>query len=274
MTGGLPAPIDRDALERILKRATELQAGERDPGHDLSDQEVMALGREVGLPARYLQQALLEERARVGTSPASGILGRLAGPGEITAQRVVQGETERVQAAIVAYMSDSELLVVQREQQGSILWEPLGGIQAAIRRSSAALGRNSRGYLLHQVSSIRGTIASLETGYVHVALTADLRGVRGGYVGGGAALLSAGVAGAAILLSLGAFAPIAIAPIALGTGLGYGTVRQYPARVERVTLGLERALDHLEQNASRRRQLPPRTGVGTLLADELRRMIR
>ena len=67
MTGGLPARIDREALERILKRATELQAGERDPGHDLTDQEVMALGREVGLPARYLQQALLEERSRVGT---------------------------------------------------------------------------------------------------------------------------------------------------------------------------------------------------------------
>lgn len=274
MTGGLPARIDREALERILKRATELQAGERDPGHDLTDQEVMALGREVGLPARYLQQALLEERARVGTSPASGLLGRLAGPGEVTAQRVVQGETERVQAAIMAYMSDSELLVVQREQQGSVLWEPLGGIQAAIRRGSAALGRQSRGYLLHQVASIRGTIAALETGYVHVALTADLRGIRGGYVGGGAALLSAGVAGAAILLSLGAFAPIAIAPLALGTGLGYGAMRQYPARVERVTLGLERALDHLEQNAARRRQLPPRSGVGTLLADELRRMIR
>ena len=274
MTGGLPARIDREALERILKRATELQAGERDPGHDLTDQEVMALGREVGLPARYLQQALLEERSRVGTSPTRGVLGRLAGPGEVTAQRVVQGEADRVQAALVAYMTDSELLVVQREQQGSILWEPLGGIQAAIRRSSAALGRNSRGYLLHQVSSIRGTIGSLEEGYVHVALTADMRGIRSGYVGGAAALLSVGIAGAAVMLTLGAFAPIAVAPIVLGTGLGWGAVAQYPGRVERVTLGPERALDHLEQNANRRHQLPPRSGVGSLLANELRRMIK
>lgn len=274
MTGGLPVRIDREALERILKRATELQAGERDPGHDLTDQEVMALGREVGLPARYLQQALLEERSRVHASPTRGFLGRIAGPGEVTAQRVVQGEPERVQAALVAYMSDSELLVVQREQQGSILWEPLGGIQAAIRRSSAALGRNSRGYLLHRVGSIRGTIGALEDGYVHVALAADMRGIRSGYVGGAAGLLSAGVAGAAVMLALGAFAPIAIAPIVLGAGMGWGTVVQYPGRVERVTLGLERALDHLEQNAGRRRQLPPRSGVGTLLADELRRMIR
>ena len=56
--------ISRDALERIIQRAAELQAGERDIGDGLTRDEVLALGKEVGIPARHLQQALLEEQTR------------------------------------------------------------------------------------------------------------------------------------------------------------------------------------------------------------------
>ena len=56
--------IDRAALERIIKRAAELQTGERDIGEGLTEQEVLQLGRDVGIPGRYLQQALLEEQSR------------------------------------------------------------------------------------------------------------------------------------------------------------------------------------------------------------------
>ena len=52
--------ISREALERIIQRAAELQAGERDIGDGLTKDEVLALGKDVGIPNRYLQQALLE----------------------------------------------------------------------------------------------------------------------------------------------------------------------------------------------------------------------
>ena len=52
--------IDRHALERIVKRAAELQAGEREIGDGLTQGEVMALGKDVGIPERYLRQAMLE----------------------------------------------------------------------------------------------------------------------------------------------------------------------------------------------------------------------
>ena len=55
MTGGPPARIDRAALERILQRATELQAAEHDVGENISPDELITLGRDVGIPARYLQ---------------------------------------------------------------------------------------------------------------------------------------------------------------------------------------------------------------------------
>jgi len=55
-------PIDREALDRIIQRAAELQTGEREIGDNLTPDEVLALGKEVGIPTRYLQQAILEHQ--------------------------------------------------------------------------------------------------------------------------------------------------------------------------------------------------------------------
>ncbi len=275
MTGGPPARIDRAALERILQRATELQAAERDPGHDLTADELLALGKEVGLPQRYLQQAMLEERARVHGDD-DGLGARLFGPAGAMAQRVVQGTVEDVQAALIGYLDEYEMLIVQREQPGAVLWEPVKGFQAAVRRSTAAFGRGSRGYLLDRVTALRGTIAQLEPGYVHVALTANLSGQRNAFLGGATAAASVGAAGTAVLFALAAFPLVAILPVIGGAAIGGIVLRQYPPKVERVQLGLERALDHLQRGDARTaaRTLPPRGSIGSLIASELRKALK
>ena len=48
--------ISREALERIIQRAAELQAAERDIGEGLTKDELLTLGQDVGIPTRYLQQ--------------------------------------------------------------------------------------------------------------------------------------------------------------------------------------------------------------------------
>jgi hypothetical protein len=274
MASGPPARIDRAALERILQRAAELQASEHEGSH-LSPDEILSLGKEVGIPQRHLQQAILEERTRVTVADPSGLLDRMAGPATAMAQRVLQGDVERLETALVGYMEEHELLCIQRRQPGRITWEPIGGFQATIRRSTAAFGSGKRPFMLDRAKVVSATIVPLEAGYAHVTLVADLRPTRAGFIGGAAALASMGLAGAGVLLALGAFAPIAIAPVALGAGLGFGTMRQYPPRVERVHLGLERALDHLEQGSIRPgHQLPPKTpGLGSLITDEIRKAI-
>ena len=50
MTDSPIGKIDRAALERIMQRAAELQTGERDIGEGLTPEEVLALGKEVGIP--------------------------------------------------------------------------------------------------------------------------------------------------------------------------------------------------------------------------------
>ena len=275
MTSGPPARIDRAALERIIQRAAELQTAEHPTGEILTADEVMALGKDVGIPQRYLQQAMLEERTRVTVADPSGLLDKMAGPAAVTAQRVVQGDPDSTQRALIAYMEENELCCIQREQPGRVSWEPLGGFQAAIRRSSAAFGKSKRLYMLDKVDSIVAVFVPLEAGYTHVTITAETRKDRGAFIGGGVAFGSVGIAAAAALLVMGAFAPIAIAPIVAGSAAGWGVMRQYRPRAERVLLGLERALDHLERGSVKpQHQIPPKPqGLSSLLSGEIRRVL-
>lgn len=277
MSEGTPVRIDRAALERIIQRAAELQTAEREIGDSLTSDELMSLGREVGIPGRYLQQALLEERTRLGTVGAAGLFERVAGPGQITAQRVVAGDPHTVQQDLLRWIDRNELFCVQRQQAGRITWEPIGGVQAAIRRSTAALGAGKRPFMLSRAATIAATVLPLEPGYSHVTLTADTRKVRSEYMGGGVAIAGAGVAGTAVLLALGALLPIALLPLPVALGAGYGVVRRFAPAVARIHLGLERALDFLEQGTSGtpHSQLSDRNaGILGLLADEVRKALK
>jgi hypothetical protein len=276
MAEGSLARIDRAALERIIQRAAELQTAERDMGDSLTSDELIALGREVGIPGRYLQQALLEERTRLVSVGAAGLFERVTGPGQISAQRVVRGDPDTVQAALLQWMEHNELLCVQRQQAGRITWEPLGGMQAAFRRSTAAIGRGKRPFMLSRAATVSATVVALEQGYAHVSLIADTRKVRGEYVGAGAALAGIGMAGTATMVALGALLPVALIPLPVALGLGYGVLRRYGPAVARIHLGLERALDFLEQGgAGARHQLPDRqSGILSLLAEELRKALK
>ncbi len=276
MSEGVPARIDRAALERIIQRAAELQTTEHDVGDGLTSQELIALGREVGIPGRYLQQALLEERTRLGHVGTAGLFERVTGPSSITAQRVVRGDPDTVEAALLQWIERNELLCVQRQQPGRITWEPLGGIQAAFRRSTAAIGTGKRAFMLSRAATVSATIVPLEPGYTHVSLSADTRKVRGEYVGAGAALAGLGVASTAAMVVLGALLPVALLPLPVALGIGYGVVRRSGPAVARIQLGLERALDFLEQGAGpARRQLPDRNAsILGLLADEVRKALK
>src|SRR6476659_2572575 len=104
MSEGAPARIDRAALERIIQRAAELQTAEREISDTLTSDELIALGREVGIPVRYLQQALLEERARIGGPDTGGVLDRVAGPAQATAHRVVAAEADVIEESLTRWM--------------------------------------------------------------------------------------------------------------------------------------------------------------------------
>jgi hypothetical protein len=180
-----------------------------------------------------------------------------------------------VTEALLRYMEEHELLCVQRQQPGRITWEPLGGFQAAVRRSTAAFGSGKKLFMLSNAQTVAATLMPLEAGYIHVTLAADARGFRRGFLAGGIASVSVGVAATAVLAVLTPFIVVALAPLPLSLGLGYGAVRQYHPKLARIQLGLERVLDHLQQDGVRTRQLPPpRPGIVNLLADEVRKALK
>jgi len=276
MGEGTPARIDRAALERIIQRAAELQTADRDIAEELTPEQVLALGREVGIPGRYLQQALLEERTRLVTVQPSGTWERIAGPAQVGAQRAVPGTVADIEAVLVEWMEEKELFCVQRQQPGRITWEPLGGIAAAFRRSTAALHRGSAAMMLARADTVSATVIALDPGRCHVTLTAEARKARAQFVGGGAALAGAGMLGAGLMVVLGALLPVALIPAPVAIGIGYGVARQYRSALFRIQLGLERALDQLEQGGAQVARLRGRRPPGLLgmLAEEIRRSMR
>lgn len=266
-----PAAVDRGALERIIQRAAELQAADREFGDTLTHDEILALGREVGIPPAYLQQAILEERSRLAAPAPAGLLDQAIGPREVGCQRIVPGEVAEVERALLKWMDTHELLAVQRHVPGRITWERLGGMAGGLRRIGAAF--ESRPFMLSRATTVTATLTPLDTGQTLVRLTADVRETRAGTVAGAVALGSVGLAAAGVLLVLGAFPLAAVAPPVIGGALGAVAVREYRKVVERLTLGLERALDHLEQHRTRPGQQAVRPGLLELLGEELRKSL-
>src|SRR2546430_2526123 len=113
--------IRREALERIIQRAAELQAGEQDIGEGLTEPELLALGQDVGIPSRYLRQALLEEQTRPPAEERGGVLAWLVGPGRLSAQRVVAGEPAVIDRALGTWMQRSEEHTSELQSQSNLV---------------------------------------------------------------------------------------------------------------------------------------------------------
>src|SRR5213080_1003012 len=126
--------IRREALERIIQRAAELQAGEQDIGEGLTEPELLALGQDVGIPSRYLRQALLEEQTRPPAEARGGVLAWLVGPGRPSARRGAAGEP-----AVIARALDHGGLSRDHALSG----EPSGAHQPC-QHAAACLGRRTR----------------------------------------------------------------------------------------------------------------------------------
>jgi hypothetical protein len=273
MSGIVPAgsEFSRKALERIIQRAAELQAGERQTGDALSEREVMELGREVGLPARFVQQAMLEELTRVDTEDPTWIT-RFVGPAYVAAHRTIPGNRGDLEAALAHWMTEEELLTVKRRFKQQTSWEPRRDFFASLKRG---LGLSGRRYVLSRTKEVAGEVLQLEDGWCHVSLRADLTNTRREHLGGAAALSSAGAGMTVIALVLSVAVPVALIPAAAGLAGAAAVARSRVATVERVTVALEQILDRLEHGEARppapQPQLAPGREITKMIRDELRR---
>jgi hypothetical protein len=264
--------ISREALERIIRRAAELQAGERDIGDGLTDKEVLALGQEVGIPSRYLRQAMLEEQTRTVVAAPGGAWGWLAGAARLSAGRVVPGDRAIVEQALRHWMEEEELLQVKRRFPDRITWEPKAGAFASIRR---ALGGGGRSYALARCEEVAGQVTQLEAGFCHLGLTADVASQRRARLTGTAVLTAFGIAAAAVATGI-ALAPVSLPLYLVAGAMGLGAVRiarGHQAQNERVQVAMEQVLDRLERSEVRAEHTLPAQHPLERIADQVRKAL-
>jgi hypothetical protein len=218
---------------------------------------------------------MLEQSTALSPATEAGFARQTIGPTEVSAQRVIVGDPEDAARGLVEWFDKNELLVVQRQQPGRITFEPLTGMQAARRRGGLAFGSNRPKFMLSRATLVSGTFTRLESGYCHVALTADLRQARQGFIGGAFAAGSVGVAAAIVLATLSPFWVVTIPPLLVGGAAGWFTLKRFRPLAERAALGLERALDYLERGGVKPgHQLPARGGgIIDAIAGEIRKAI-
>jgi len=272
MAGELvPKKITREQLERIIQRAAELQAGEMDTGEGMTEQELLKLGSDVGIPGRFLRQALYEESAGAG-GLERGPLARWVGPRTVMAQRVVPGDRAALEQALTEYMTEEEAMTPKRHLPDRTVWERQKGLFAEMRRGFSLQGK---AYHLARAADVSVQLNALEDGYCHAELSADVGNHRGNAVVGTAVLASLGAIGAVAVALVPGLQVLAFAPLLGGLGLGALVVRDYRRRAERMQTALEQVLDRLERGEirSRPRLAGPRLSAFGRIADEIKRSV-
>lgn len=270
-----PAPrLDRAQLERVLLRAAELQATERELADGLTPDEVVALAREVGIPEGHVRRALVESRHAPVAAPPAGLLDGLMGRAQLVASRVVPGEPAVVEQALLGWMAEHEVLAVQRRVPGRIVWEPQGGLQAALKRSGVVVRSGGRTFMLTRAGEVSAEIVAVEAGWSQVTLRADAARRRAGFGIGAGVMTTTGAIASGILAALHAPLLIAAIPGAVLAGASVVVLRAFRPTSARLEVGLDRALDFLEHHRPDRTLPPPREGLLGVLADELKRALR
>jgi len=258
--------LDRNALDRILKRAGELQVSAADPAEEMTEEQLIALGQEVGITPQHLRQAIAEERTRPALPDEPGFTDRWVGPCTVSARRVIRGSREQLLARLDEWMRREECLQVKRRLADRIVWEPRRDFFVNIKRG---LNLGGRAYHLMRTHDVAATAVTIDAATTLVQVDADLRPARAGRVRGGGAIAATGALAGGSMVGLGVVLGLAIPliplvaiaaiPVAAGAGIGVGVARGFRATAERVQLALEQALDTIEHGA------PPRPGVGDVL---------
>ncbi len=238
--------LDRSSLERVLARAAELQSGPNDTGEEFTEEQLLELGKEVGLSPQNLRQALAEERTRSSVpEEEGGVAAALFGPSRVRASRTVPGKSSDVLTAIDAWMQRQELLIVKRHHADRIVWEPRQDFLVGLKRAFKAGGRD---YALSRAFEVSATVIAVDDSRVQVGLDADFRTSRSRSTQQTAATSLVGAAATTSLFFMGVAAIVAAAPVVIVPAIGIAGARAYQGRVvTRAQLALEQLLDQLER---------------------------
>lgn len=250
--------LDREAMERVLRRAQELSYVDPpdEPGV-VDEQLLIEAASEAGIDPAAVRRSLALERLPASTAPAAG--DRVVGPRTIVAAAVVEAEADEVLALLDAWLSASGKLVAIRRADGTTEWMPRTGVWAALsrlKRPPLTVSAEQADRVLAEVTPTDDHAATA------VRLTLDRSGDRTSAVNTGVAVSGAGVVGsvAALTVLVPGFLFVSVPAIGLGGWLAHGGRR----RADTMSADLERLLDVIRGGErppsmiDRLRRKPPR----------------
>lgn len=258
----LAVALDRTALERVMARAAELQAGQAEPSEGMTEAQLIDVGKEVGIPAEHVRQALAEERTRVAVPESHGFVGEMFGSEVASASRIVRGTPAQVLARIDEWMQREESLRPKRRFTDRLTWEARRDLVGNIKTS---LNLGGRAYSLSSADEVGATVVAVDDTRCIVRLDADLRESRRRRIGWSAVAGGGMIATALALIGYTVAIPEAstlvgsvVGTVWAGTGVAVsaGLAAQQRSRLARAQLALEQVLDQLEHGDGGRRVNP------------------
>jgi hypothetical protein len=258
VTDDTPVPrgraIARHELEAVIRRAAELSlSAADDAAEELTEDEVVRIASELGLPSQHVRQAL-HERPTLQVTP--GWQDRWFDPPVLALGRTVPGPADAVQGALEQYLTTYEYLQVVRRRGPDLALVPADD---AISRIARVIARPGRRFGLAHAQRVVLAVQPLPELGTHVRIEADFRDERGRNVqsalllGGTIGLMAgSGLMAIAITATGGPLEPVLaagglVAGIAGTTALMVkAEARRFRERLERVRRELLLLLDRAE----------------------------
>lgn len=245
--------IPAEQLERVIARASILQHAEGDgEQRQLSEGEIIGIGKEVGLDPEYVRRALAEYRAEALAPPlpeGEAWLNTLLGPAYTRVRRVLRGDPQDIHRAFEIRLRGEESMHPVRMRGTASVWEP---DQSWMSKLTRTLDLEGRGFELTQLKSLSITTAPASPTESLVTLTADLSEARSEQLQTGiwwvVAAIIAALSGA-IFFNMPAFGSWLISPVLVLATMGlvvFNVRRNLEAQRRRAALLLEGLLDQLE----------------------------
>jgi hypothetical protein len=214
------APLDRDAVRRVLRRAVELEG--RDERQlatlDSVDAEaVVAAAAEVGIPEHAVRRSLAMERLGPLPRQAPGLLG----PAVVVVETELPGSAADALARFDAWLVSGHHLRRDRLRDGAGSWSRRPGLVGSTFRSLRKV--TGEGYL-GDLERIDVVAVDSGTGTCLARVAADRRRERRVRGAAGAAVATVTTAGAVVgALALGPLVLLALpATVASGAGVAVG----------------------------------------------------
>ena len=234
--------LDKEAAERVLRRAVELGDGAADGGdQDFDPAVLVAAAADLGVPAAAVHRAVAEERAGLLDEEPSR-LDRIVGPATVSAARVVGMEP-----AAVMGLADEWLRRVwgfrRLRTTGTVAdYRRRTDVVAGMQRSARSLTGRER---TERVRRLRLLVHPLDADSSIVAVVVDVGSSRALAEAGGATVATGGSAlSAAAALT---WVPWAWVGVGASAAAGAGVMVARRSWVQGIDVELEAVLDRVEE---------------------------